>query len=124
MAQAPKVVNLHQLSWTEHSHGTRFAMRRKALGAASAGKQLGCSYYELPPGKTAFPYHFHTANEEAFYVLEGEAELRTPVGESDLRAGDYVVFRAGPDGAHQIRNRGESRCATCASRRWWHPAPR
>jgi uncharacterized cupin superfamily protein len=81
-----------------------FAFRRKRLGAAAGGKGIGASWFELPPGKKAFPHHYHLANEEALFVLEGEGVLRLGEEEHRLRAGDYVAFPPGPP-AHQIINR-------------------
>lgn len=51
-------------------------LRRKQLGNAAGGEQLGCSLYEMPPGQESWPYHYHTANEEAMYVLAGRGTLR------------------------------------------------
>ena len=34
--------------------------------------------YEIPPGKSAYPYHYHLKNEETFFILKGEGLLRTP----------------------------------------------
>ena len=42
--------------------------------------------------------------EEWLIVLRGEPTLRDPGGERRLAAGDAVVFKRGPDGAHSIRN--------------------
>ncbi|HET9751688.1 MAG TPA: cupin domain-containing protein [Myxococcales bacterium] len=82
-----------------------FAFRRKRLGAAAGAKGIGASWFEIQPGKKAFPHHFHLANEEAVFVLEGEGVLRLGDEEHRLRAGDYVAFPPGPPG-HQIVNRG------------------
>jgi uncharacterized cupin superfamily protein len=30
----------------------------------------------VPPGRRAWPYHYHLENEEAIYVLEGLGTLR------------------------------------------------
>jgi uncharacterized cupin superfamily protein len=70
----------------------------------AGGQKLGCSLYEQPPGKRAFQYHFHTANEEAVYVLEGEGTLRIGAREVPLRAGDYVALPVGEETAHQVIN--------------------
>jgi uncharacterized cupin superfamily protein len=80
-----------------------FAFRRKRLGAAAGSKGLGVSWFELQPGKKTFPLHFHLANDEAVYILDGEAVLRLGDQEHRLRAGDYVAFPPGPPG-HQIIN--------------------
>jgi uncharacterized cupin superfamily protein len=84
-----------------------FAFRRKRLGAAAGGKGLGVSWFELQPGKKAFPSHFHLANDEAVFVLEGEGVLRLGDQEHRVRAGDYVAFNPGPP-AHQIINRSQA----------------
>ena len=82
-----------------------FAFRRKRLGAAAGGAGIGVSWFEIQPGKKAFPNHFHLANEEAVYVLEGEGILRLGEEMHHIRAGDYIAFPPGPPG-HQILNRG------------------
>jgi uncharacterized cupin superfamily protein len=84
-----------------------FAFRRKRLAAAAGGKGLGVSWFELQPGKKAFPFHFHLANDEAVFVLEGEGVLRLGDEEHLLHAGDYVAFSPGPPG-HQIVNRSQA----------------
>jgi len=96
-----------ELSWEETERGDRH-FRRKRLGDATDDDQLGCSLYEIPPGKRAWPYHYHTANAEALYVLAGEGELRGPEEEIEpLEPGVYAAFPAGPEGAHEIENTGE-----------------
>lgn len=61
---------------------------------------------ELDPGKTAWPFHYHSANEEALFVLTGEAMLRLGRRQLSVRAGDYVALPVGPDDAHQLTNTG------------------
>jgi uncharacterized cupin superfamily protein len=41
-------------------------------------------------------------------VVDGTAAARTPDGEHELRRGDLVRYPAGPEGAHQIANRGDT----------------
>src|SRR5258708_17480031 len=81
-----------------------FAFLRKRLGAAAGSQTIGISWIELQPGKKAFPFHYHLANEEALFVLEGEGVLRLGDEEHNVRAGDYVAFIPGPPG-HQVINR-------------------
>ncbi len=90
----------------EETHGTKYHIKRRLLGSSAGGRELGCSLYELPPGKSAWPYHYHTANEEAIYVLEGEGMLRLPDGEVPIAAGDYIALPVGAACAHQVRNPG------------------
>ncbi|XVH30221.1 cupin domain-containing protein [Haloferacaceae archaeon DSL9] len=99
-------INEADVGWETTERGdARF--RRKRLGAAAGGEKLGCSRYELPPGATSWPYHYHTGNEEALYVLSGHGVLRAADGEYDLESGDYVAFPADEEGGHQLRNESE-----------------
>jgi uncharacterized cupin superfamily protein len=100
----PNVVNENELEWGEHSHGKRFGHRRKQLGSAAGGEKLGCSLYEVPPGRRAWPYHYHLANEEAIYILGGSGTLRIGGEEIQVSRGDYVTFLSRAEGAHQIVN--------------------
>lgn len=97
-----------ELDW-EHTDRGAVAFRRKRLAGATADGDLGCSLYEIPPGKRGWPYHYHTANAEAIYVLAGSGELRGPDDERvTLEAGIYAAFPAGPAGVHQLHNTGEA----------------
>jgi uncharacterized cupin superfamily protein len=101
-----RIVSVETCEWTTTERGDR-EYRRAQLGHAAGSEELGCSLYEVPPGKGTWPYHFHTANEEAMYVLSGEATIRTPEGETTVSAGSYAAFPTGEDGAHEIRNDGD-----------------
>lgn len=97
------LVNVSELEWEETEHGdTEF--RRKQLSTETAGDELGCSLYELPAGKKAWPYHYHAGNTEALYVLAGRGKLRLAGEEYDLVAGDYTAFPPGDAGAHRVIN--------------------
>jgi uncharacterized cupin superfamily protein len=81
-----------------------YGQRTKRL--VPPGGDLGASVYELPPGQTQAPYHFHHGNEELLLVLRGRPTLRRSDGERELAPGDVVHFPKGPAGAHQLYNRG------------------
>jgi uncharacterized cupin superfamily protein len=98
--------NEADLDW-ETTDRAETGFRRKRLAAAADGDCLGCSIYELPPGKRSWPFHFHTGNEEAIYVLAGTGRLRTQDGSESLEPGDYVTFPVGPEGAHRVSNDGD-----------------
>jgi uncharacterized cupin superfamily protein len=73
------------------------------------GHTLGVSLYELFPGQTQAPYHFHHGTEEFILVVRGRPTLRMSNGERELAPGDFVHFPIGPEGTHQVINRtGES----------------
>jgi uncharacterized cupin superfamily protein len=97
-------IRTDNLEWESHGKGSRIGCRRKPLTVAAGGSKLGCSLYELTPGKRSWPYHYHHGNEEAIYVLEGQGTLRLAKREHAIRAGDYVALPVGPGGAHQVVN--------------------
>jgi uncharacterized cupin superfamily protein len=98
------VVNDAELTWDSMGHGVGFHCRRKQLGRAAGGRKLGCSLYELRPGKSAWPAHYHTANEEAIYILEGRGTLRLGAHSFPVARGDYIAVLAEPAGTHRLTN--------------------
>jgi len=60
----------------------------------------------VPPGKSNFPYHAHSAQWEMYLVISGNGiVLRDKDGTTGLSAGDAFIF--GPNEAHQITNSGD-----------------
>jgi len=66
------------------------------------GNQLQVSFMEIPPGRSAFPYHWHENVTEAYVILSGRGRVRTPDGEFVVGPGDVAVFPPGPAGAHRM----------------------
>jgi len=93
----------HEMEGAPPGHEFSRASLTPRVGAVLTG--LGI--YELPPGQSAWPYHFELGEEEWVIVIAGEVVVRTPAGERTLRAGDVVCFPAGADGAHAVRNDGD-----------------
>lgn len=108
MKRRLNVVGEGDLEWNEHSHGERFGYRRKSLGSAAGGEKLGCSLFEVPPVRRAWPYHYHLANEEAIYVLEGYGTLCIGGEKIRVSEGDYVALPARAEDAHQLVNSSEA----------------
>lgn len=104
----PNVVNVAEVEGMERTAGTRFGATRKNLGAVTGGSALGCTWHEVAPGRAAYPRHFHTANEEAVYVLEGTGTLRIGDDEVAIGPGDYLGMPVGPEHVHQIVNSGSA----------------
>ncbi len=103
------VINVDSLQFAHHLHGERFEARVGNASNRIGAAKLGYSVIEVPPGKCAFPFHSHYANEEAFFVLEGVATLRYGKTEQPLRPGDFVACPGGgPATAHQIKNTGSA----------------
>ena len=101
-------VNLYDVE-TEAVSGRPFGyeMSRVRVGELIGASALGLSVYDLPPGQSAFPYHYELGREEWLLVLTGRPTLRDPDGEYELEPGDLVVFPEGEEGAHKVTNNGE-----------------
>ena len=110
-ADIPNVVNLSELKSGGFEKGSRFALANRPLGRATGARGIGCSWYEVPPGRTAFPNHYHCANEESVYVLEGSGTLRIGADEVPVGPGDYATFPVGPAHTHQLLNTGDEPAA-------------
>jgi uncharacterized cupin superfamily protein len=82
-----------------------FRAFRARVGYELGSERLGASIWKLPPGETAYPYHFHFSDEELVFVLSGRPTLRTPAGLRELEPGEAVHFPLGEGGAHQLSNR-------------------
>ena len=85
--------------------------RRKFIPFGGAKNAL-VSVYEIPPGKSAYPYHYHHKNEETYYILSGEGILKTPEGERQVKAGELLFFPTGPEGAHKLTNSSKTEMLT------------
>ena len=75
-----------------------------------AGKNINTcavSFVEIPPGKHAWPYHYHDQSEELFYIISGQGLLRSFYGEKSIKAGDMLCFPTGEKGGHLISNTSE-----------------
>ena len=99
--------NIYEPTFEEQERPPGFQARRARIGYELATERIGCSLWELPPGETAYPYHFHYADEELILVLRGRPTLRTPEGTRELAEGEVVAFPLGESGAHQLLNDSE-----------------
>jgi uncharacterized cupin superfamily protein len=85
----------------------RFDARMGYIGPRIGAQKLGCNITAVPPGKRAFPFHNHHANEEMFFVLQGTGEVRIGENTYPIRTGDVIACPAGgKETAHQIINTG------------------
>jgi uncharacterized cupin superfamily protein len=103
----PQVVNIAEIEARGFEKGAKFGLLSRPLGRATGGRGIGCSHYEVPPGRTAFPNHWHCANEESIFVLEGSGTLKIGSTEVVVGPGDYATFPVGPASSHQLLNTGD-----------------
>lgn len=79
--------------------------QRWRLGDAAGLSQFGVNLMRLPAGAWSSQRHWHTAEDEFVYVLQGEVVLVTDAGEELLKAGDCAGFKAGDADGHHLQNR-------------------
>jgi len=102
-------------SW--HSPKGRFAMVDKnlsvALGRDDKSTDLlmrhpfDVEICRVPPGKTACPFHSHSAQWEFYHVIAGKGVVRDGAGVTSVEEGDAFIFKPGEP--HQIIKRWRSR---------------
>ena len=83
------------------------ARRRRKLGDAAGLTQFGVNRLELDPGVWTSQRHWHSAEDEFVWVVEGEVVLIDDGGETVLKAGDCAGFPAGDGNGHHIVNRSD-----------------
>jgi len=108
MAQNENVVNLSHIPFVNINapEGSSFGGRRQRVGTAIGARKLGYSFFTVPPGKAAFPYHAHSGNEEMIYIIEGVGVLRMGKGKRAVAAESLIACPPGLENAHQLINTG------------------
>src|SRR3972149_10245757 len=106
MAKHKNVIHLSEVpsETMKVPEGSSFGGLRQRVGMAIGAQKLGYSFFTVPPGKAAFPFHLHNANEEMIYILEGEGTLRLGKDEIPVIGGTFVACPPGPDLPHQLIN--------------------
>ncbi|UFP93237.1 cupin domain-containing protein [Gloeobacter morelensis] len=103
------ILNVADAPIRELESGEHFACRLAQLAHPLGAKSIGANVTRVPPGKAAFPFHHHYANEEHFFILSGSGTLR--VGSQTYPVGphDYIFTPpGGPETAHQLVNTGHA----------------
>lgn len=97
------LVRLDALPLSPQTHGSQFAAATAAIAAPLGATHLGARLVEVPPGKAAWPFHAHHANDEIFVILSGTGTLRFGTGRHPVGPGSVAVCPAGgAETAHQL----------------------
>src|SRR4051794_6489927 len=106
-------VNTDNLPWESWSSPKgKFGGAGKGVSEALGRKPLSTDLNErhpfdieilrIPPGKTPYPYHSHSAQWEFYHVITGHGIVRHTDGETAIGSGDAFLFKPGEP--HQINN--------------------
>lgn len=111
--------DLPELTWT--SPNGKFAGAGKQVSEALGRKPFSSDLKErhpfdveilrVPPGKTPYPYHSHSAQWEFYHVIAGKGIARHKEGNTPIEAGDAFIFQ--PDEPHQLINNGPEDLLVC-----------
>lgn len=82
------------------------ARRAQWISEVGGLRQFGAFIETLYPDSRSSIKHWHSAEDEMVYVLEGNAILIEGSDEFVLRPGDAATFRAGHPVGHCLANRG------------------
>ena len=80
---------------------------KAALGDVVGLTQFGVNLTRLKPGAASALRHWHEAEDEFVYVLEGEVMLIEDGGTTVLQPGDAAGFKAGVANGHHLVNRSQ-----------------
>lgn len=96
------------------------AQPNQTLWISEAGglTQFGAFVEVLQPGERSSIAHWHSAEDEMVYVLDGEIVAIEGRTETLLRAGDAATFKAGVAVGHCLHNRSDAptRCLVVGTR--------
>lgn len=105
--------DLEEISWS--SPKGKFAGFGKEISEALGRKPQSTDLLErhpfdieilrIPPGKTPYPFHLHSAQWEFYHVISGTGLVRDAARTTPIGAGDAFLFK--PNEPHQLINSGD-----------------
>lgn len=101
-------INIDEIEWVQRKGPSNYNFEYKDIDPLIGAKNIGYCVYRLPTGSATFPMHLHHFGEEMCYVMEGTCTLKTPRGDMEVRAGDFIAFPPGPVGTHKFINESDA----------------
>src|ERR1700704_1519098 len=101
------IMNLDEVKPDDVEENGLYPSSRGPISAHIGAQKLGYNLTILPPGKAQCPFHSHHGEEEMFFILEGEGELRFADQRYPIRKNDVIACpTGGAEVSHQIINTG------------------
>ena len=98
------VSNINELEAKHKNENSEYEYYKYEVTEKEKDNSCKVFFYKIPPKKSGYPFHFHAKNEEIFYVISGEAVLKTHSGERNVSSGDVIICNKGEEGAHKFTN--------------------
>ena len=108
------ITDINKITPTHHNEHEKYEFYHHAVTGQGHGyrenehNKTVAAFFVIPPGKSICPYHYHTANEEVFYMISGRGVLETPSGDREVNPGDIIICPVGAEGAHRFYNPSET----------------
>ncbi|MEL6169490.1 MAG: cupin domain-containing protein [Pseudomonadota bacterium] len=107
----PPVLNIDDVLATQELVDTnprrgQFESRMGAIGRALDTKGIGINVTVVPPGRKAWPRHYHYVNDEMFIVLNGTGTLHFGDDDHPVKPRDIIYIRGGTGIPFQLENTG------------------
>jgi len=102
------ITNLNELSTKHVCEHEPYEYIKSTVLSKNDENDCCVAFYQIPPGKSNYPYHYHTTVTEVFYIISGTGILETPSGQKVVTTGDVVILPANEAGAHKLSNPSES----------------
>lgn len=98
------ITNMNELDGKKKNGLDKYEYTKYEVTKREDFSQCYICFYEIEPGKSAFPKHYHKYNTECFYILSGTGALETKEEIINIKSGDIIVFPCGEAGTHKITN--------------------
>ncbi len=91
----------------QHQFNSNAIRQTRSIGDLLGLQRLGVHMVRLEPGHDSTTYHYHEADEEFIFILEGRGIAHIGNEEREVGPGDFMAFTA-PSAAHALRNPDDS----------------
>lgn len=102
------IVNEEDIIQKHKNEHYLYSYSKREITSRKDFEQCYVATYEIPPKKSNYPLHYHTANTEVFYVIQGKGILVTSDGQKAIKQGDFIVCPPTEKSAHKIINISEN----------------
>lgn len=73
-----QITNKNSIEPKHKSEHETYEYYKYEVTPRSKDAQCYVAFYEIPPQKANYPYHYHLNSEEVFYIISGKGILETP----------------------------------------------